>query len=253
MKKAKKEVSAVLVTLTEGIIKILKENVIGIYLTGSLSDGTFTPETSDIDLFVVFNKPLTDNHLQELASFHQQVENLHKNWTKRIECSYIPRDFLSSIQPPKTPRPYCNEGIFYPEAPYGNEWIINLYALYQSGITLKGLDFKKLIKPVDILEVRAACIRDLTEAWQPKIQNPDYLKSSHHQAYAVLTLCRIFYTLIFDDIVSKKYAAAWVKKEFSQQCKPMIETAENWRPGMEINLQEDIVAFFSLVVAASEL
>ena len=55
---------------------------------------------------------------------HLHIKRNKKKWAKRVECSYVSLDMLQEILPPKTPRPYIGEGIFYFEAPYGNEWII---------------------------------------------------------------------------------------------------------------------------------
>ena len=52
------------------IIALLGDNIIGIYLFGSLSYDDFNPRRSDIDLSVVLRKPL-------LAEEGEQVNNLH--------------------------------------------------------------------------------------------------------------------------------------------------------------------------------
>jgi len=179
---------------------------------------------------------------------HHQVERDNKKWAKRIECSYIPLDMLQSIQPPKTPRPYIGEGIFYTEAPYGNEWIINQYLLYKHGLSLMGPDFKTLVKPIDIEDVREACMKDLFEEWQPKMTDPTYLNNSHYQSYVVLNMCRILYTVTCHSTASKKASAAWVKNEFGPQWNHLIQTAESWLYGKEMNLKEETVEFIQFVV-----
>ena len=165
------DVNKVLHSLTQGIREILRDNLIGVYLMGSLTYEAFNPDNSDIDLVVIITNPAESKQLEELKQMHLQVEAIHTTWAKRIECSYVPREMLANIDPPKTPRPYFGEGIFYPEAPYGNEWIINQYLLYTYGMALKGPEFKTLIQPVDIRDVQAACIRDLFQKWKPKMHD----------------------------------------------------------------------------------
>ncbi len=246
--KPKNDVNEVLHALKEGAIRILGKNLVGFYLTGSLSYGDFNPKSSDIDLLTVLNKPASQEALQALKQLHLQVEENHKKWAKRIECSYIPLDMLHSVQTPETARPYIGEGIFYAEAPYGNEWIINQYLLYKHGIPLIGPDFKTLVKPIDILDVREACIRDLFEEWQPKMNDPTFLNNSHYQSYIVLNLCRILYTVICHSTASKKACAAWVKSEFGPDWDNLIQTAENWHYGIEMNLQKETIEFIKFVV-----
>lgn len=242
------DVKEILHSLTEGIVRILGEAVEGIYLTGSLSYGDFNPKSSDIDLLVVLNKPSSKDELEALELLHAMVEKNHSKWAKRIECSYVTRDMLQCIEPPKTPRPYLNEGIFYPEAPYGNEWTINQYLLYQHGISLMGPDFKTLVAPIGISDVREACIRDLFEEWEPKIQDSSYLKDAHYQSYVVLTLCRILYTAVCGSMASKKVSASWVKSEFGPRWNNLIQTAEDWRYGEKMNSQEETIVFIKFVV-----
>ena len=44
---------------------ILKNNLVGIYLHGSLAMGCFNPHRSDIDLIIVVNEPLSDSVKKE--------------------------------------------------------------------------------------------------------------------------------------------------------------------------------------------
>ena len=243
-----KEINEVLRSLTAGMSHILGENLVGVYLTGSLSYGDFNSENSDIDLLVLIRNPVSQKKLEALKQMHLHVERDHEKWEKRIECSYISLEMLPSILPPKTPRPYIGEGIFYPEAPYGNEWTINQYLLYKHGVSLLGPDFKTLVKPISIEDVREACIRDLFEEWEPKINDPEWLNNGHYQSYVVLNLCRILYTVMCHATATKKTSASWVKREFFPQWNNLIQTAEDWHYGKEMNLKEETIEFIQFVV-----
>lgn len=242
------DIDKVLNSLTQEMAEILGDNLVGVYLMGSLSYGDFNPDNSDIDLVAIVNEPLLPEHLESLKSMHLQVEATHEIWVKRIECSYVPQGMLQNIQPPKNPRPYFGEGIFYPEAPYGNEWIINQYLLYKHGISLVGPEFKTLVKPIEIEDVREACIRDLFEEWEPKMSDREWLSNSHYQSYIVLNLCRILYTVRCHETATKKASAAWVKREFGPRWNNLIETAENWDYGKEMTLQEEAIEFIKFVI-----
>ena len=41
--------------------RILRDNLIGVYLHGSLVMGCFNPQKSDIDLIIVIDKPISDS------------------------------------------------------------------------------------------------------------------------------------------------------------------------------------------------
>lgn len=116
------------------------------------------------------------------------------------------------------------------------------------GIPLLGPDFKILVKPIDIEDVRAACIRDLFEEWEPKIHDPEWLNNSHYQSYIILNLCRILYTVMHHVTATKKVAASWVKREFAPEWSPLVQTAEDWHYGKEMNLKEQTIEFIQFVV-----
>ena len=176
------------------------------------------------------------------------AEKLYEKWGSRLECSYTPIDLFKNISPPKEPRPYYGNGFFYEEAPYGNEWIINNYLLYHYAIPLFGPDFKELTGPIKIEEVQKACIRDLFVEWIPKINNFAYLNNSHYQSYLILNLCRILYTVLHKPTGSKKTSAEWVKQELDPQWKNLIESAERWQYGKEMDQPVLTIEFIKFAV-----
>lgn len=241
------DINKVLHTLQTGILSIFGKKLVGFYLTGSLSYGDFNPDSSDLDLLVVLNKPATKEEVDLIKQLHVQVEKENEKWSNRIECSYIPKDMLENIQPPKIPRPYYGEGILYPEAHFGNEWIINNYFIYNHGITLLGPNFKTLLKSINIMDVQKACIRDLFKEWEPKIADDSYLNNSHYQSYLVLNLCRILYTVLQADAASKNVSAEWVKNKYPQW-KNLIETAGQWHYGIEMKLNDQTKKFIKFTI-----
>lgn len=242
------DINDVLYFLSGGVRNIFGDNLVGFYLTGSLSYGDFNEGRSDIDLAVVLKEPAPREKIEAVKKLHLDAGQKYGKWSHRIECSYIPLDMLPNILPPKNPRPYFGGGIFYPEADYGNEWIINQYFLYKYGIALIGPDFKILVGPIKIIDVKEACMRDLFKEWEPKITDSVYLADSHQQSYVVLNLCRILYTVIRDDAVSKKVAASWVKKEYPQW-KELIGLSERWHYGIKMERQKEVIEFIKFVVA----
>ena len=99
-------------------------NIIGIYLFGSLTYGGFDENSSDIDLVVITKTLLNKVELEDIKNIHKKLDAINTKWAKRFEVSYTPVDMLSEKNIPILPRPYYN-AIFYDEATYGNEWLIN--------------------------------------------------------------------------------------------------------------------------------
>jgi hypothetical protein len=67
------DVNAILIFFVEGVLSIFKENLTGIYLTGSLSYQAFEYKTSDIDLTVILQNPVSAHELEAIRRFHIQV------------------------------------------------------------------------------------------------------------------------------------------------------------------------------------
>lgn len=244
------DINEILLSFVEGIMGILTDNICGIFLTGSLSYGDFNENSSDIDITVILKNPATSDDLIRIKEFHSQLEKDHEKWAKRLECSYFPSKMLANILPPVEPRPwYCGfESRLYEKAPFGNEWIINNYLLYNYSIPLLGPDFKELTSPIKIEEVQKACIRDLFVEWKPKINNFTYLNNSHFQAYLILNLCRILYTVLNKATGSKKTSAEWVKQVLDPQWKDLIDLAERWQYGKEMNEDEKTIKFIRFAI-----
>ncbi len=244
-----KDINEILKFFTSGAIFIFKKNLIGTYLTGSLSYGAFHYDRSDIDLTVILNNPISLVELEAIKNFHKQIETKFNKWAKRLECTYTPIEMLPSILPPKIPRPWYwgGDGFLYEEALYGNEWIINNYLLYNYAIPLIGPDFKELTGPIDIEEVQKACVRDLFTEWEPKITKKNWLDDSHNESYFILNLCRILYTVICKSAGSKDAATSWVKSKYGAWA-DLINSADQWHEGIKLNVREKTIEFLGFVI-----
>ena len=242
-----KEINMLIDEFKMKIVQTLDQNLVGLYLTGSLSYDDFVLGRSDLDFQVVVKLPLSPTEIIEVEKLHRYIEDTNPTWSKRIECSYTPQSMLSHILPPTDPRPWWGAGIMYPKAPYGNEWIINQYQLYDHALALIGPDFKSLTNPISIQDVQKACVRDLFQEWKPKIQYLDNL-DSHNRSYIVLNLCRILYTVSQSAVSSKNVSAAWVKTTFPQW-KDLVETAERWVYDTEMSHHEETKEFIRFVVS----
>ncbi len=245
------DVDEVLRLLSTELRRILGNKLVALYLTGSLSYGDFDYGSSDIDFLAVLTRALTQRQLEAVKEMHQHIAEQVPYWAKRLEGSYIPQKWLSSIERPPGKRPYVNAGMVA-MFPYGNEWLVNLYVLHQRGIPLVGQEPRALIPPIDIRAVREASRQNLLEEWAPKTKEPEPFKdpdydSSHLQAYAILTMCRILHRAKVDLVASKREASAWAKRKF-KQWGGLIEEAENWKHGTKLDKQEEIRAFIQFVV-----
>jgi hypothetical protein len=242
------DINAVLDNLTRETRDILRDNLVGLYLTGSLSYGDFNRDSSDIDLVAIVQRPVSAEALFQLQAMHRRIETQHPVWAARVEASYTPQSMMANVLPPAEPRPYYGEATFYPAAQYGNEWIINNYWLCNASIPLAGAGFKTLLPNVEMADVQKASLRDLFREWEPKLREPAWLDNPHYQSYLVVNLCRILYTVMQGKLGSKKVSAAWVKSAYPQW-QPLIEAAEAWGYGAELHNEAETLDFLRFVIA----
>jgi|SRR3989344_1005503 len=247
-----KDINEILQILKENLVITLRDNLVGLYLTGSLTYGDFNRGSSDIDFLVVMNNPISSEQLKKITKMHEDIGKRYPEWQKRIEGSYITKRMLSNTESPKESRPYVNAGKIW-NFVYGNEWIINLDVLYKCGVAIYGPNPKELIKPVDIADVRAASKRNLLDEWQPKLNDPksfeaeDY-DASHLQAYAILTMCRILHRAFNENVASKRVASEWAIKTYGKPWSDLIEKAESWKHGIDMNTKKETLEFIEFTI-----
>ncbi len=244
------DVDAIVRSFTEGVISTLQGNLVGVYLTGSLSYEAFTYGSSDIDITVIVERPVSGIELESIQLLHSDLETKFEKWARRLECSYTPAEMLTSVMPPRAPRPWYwgDDGKLYASAPFGNEWIINNYHLYNYSIPLFGPSFRELAEPIDIEEVRKACVRDLLQEWVPKKSNQAWFKDSHHEAYFVVNLCRVLHTVICSLAGSKEMATTWAMEYCGERWRTLICIARRWHYGVELAIRGEALDFLDFVV-----
>jgi predicted nucleotidyltransferase len=243
------DVNAVLTQLSAGLTGLLGEQLLGVYLTGSLTYGDFDPGSSDIDFLAVLDEELTGEQLDAIVDLHKRIGDAVPRWVKRLEGSYITKAMLATKDRPEQARPYINAGEIH-HYRYGNEWTINLYALQRSGVALVGPAPNEIFPHVDFEDVCAASRQDLIDEWLPKTADPDAFQrtgydSDHLRAYAALTLCRILHRAKHDGIASKRVASRWVKETYGEPWRSLVEQAENWRHGKTVASDQEVKDFIA--------
>jgi streptomycin 3"-adenylyltransferase len=89
---------------------LLGDNLVGVYLHGSLAIGSFNPDASDVDFLVVTKNKLTPEKRREIAQCMLRLS--HRAPRKGLEMSVITQEALRDF---KHPTPY--------EFHFSNEWI----------------------------------------------------------------------------------------------------------------------------------
>jgi hypothetical protein len=97
--------------------------------------------------------------------------------------------------------------------------------LRERGITLFGPSPQTLIDPVSPAQLRQA-MRPMLFQWAAGLlANPSTMNSRGYQSYAVLTICRMLYTLANGAVASKPSAASWAQQRLDARWSGLIERA----------------------------
>ena len=245
------EVNTVLNALLLQVQAILKQQFIGLYLYRSLATGDFNLKTSDIDFLVVTSENIPTKIVPKLETMHMQLISKFK-WAIKLEGAYIPKHAIRYFGYDALPRPNINEGNFY-LATEGNDWIIQRHIIREQGVVLAGPSPKILIDPVEPEAIRGAVLAYFNEWWLPMLNKPDErLHSSEYQAYAIVSMCRVLYTLHHCTVASKPISARWVQNKFGEDWAKLIEEGLKWQPNIEIYRLNEVMDLIRFVDSSSK-
>ena len=218
-------INALLADLLTRIHSILGEKLVGLYLYGSLVWGDFDNDTSDIDLLAALSTDLDKQEFHALHAMHTDIAHIYAAWDGRIEVQYFSLYGLQTFKSQATSMANISPGEPFHLIQSGKEWLMNWYFVRENGVILHGPDPKTIIAPISKEEFIVAT-QDYAKTWRERIK--DTKPSRPSQAYAILTVCRAFYTSKKGEQVSKKQAALWAEKELPEWSS-LIQNALLWR------------------------
>lgn len=238
------EINEMLAQLVLGILRVLDQDVVGVYVHGSLALGDFNRETSDVDFLVATRTELSAEKLPALEQMHAELRDQGFKWACNMEGSYISQKLLKRYDPERCWHPALRcDGSFGVDG-HGSDWIIQRAILREYGLTLHGPAPDILIDPVAPAELKKAAQAILTEWWSPLFKDASRLNSSEYQAYAILTMCRCLYTIEEGLVASKPAAAQWVlDTSHGSKWELLIRQALAWRNGDGLNAIDQTLAF----------
>jgi len=160
---------------------------------------------------------------------------------ERMEGGYFSRQSIRRYDPADAQHPALHVGRDFSMDGFGRDWMIQSYTLREQGLILYGDAPDTLIDPISADDLRSATLETLDSWWKPMITNPFRLEDSEYQAYAVLTMCRMAYTLQHGIVVSKPFAANWAKTNLDSRWHNLINEAVNWRLGTSMDRRDEVV------------
>jgi predicted nucleotidyltransferase len=230
------ELREVLRVFADEIAAELGENLVGIYLVGSLASGDFDAD-SDVDFLVVTNTELTEANMKSLQEIQVRIHDMECYPAKHLEGSYISIADLndSSIVGQKELYYFDNGSTEYETSTHDNQWHVR-WILRERGIALVGPTPELLLQAVPLNELHnemKMAMLQVKQLFEDEMDRPlSFFNSRFGQSFVVLTYCRMLQTLHTGTVQSKKAAVKWAKQIVAPKWIAVIEQAWQEREGV---------------------
>jgi len=228
------EVHELLALLKQGIQTTLGESLVGLYLDGSLARGGFD-SASDIDFVAVTESELSPEQFQALHDLHMALGQQPHRLALDIEGFYVSREAVRRYNPRHARFANLERGPgeqlkWVDQDQY---WDVHRSVLREYGRALLGPPPASLIDPISPDGLRRTMGSAIEEWGGYVLGRPQLVSQPGYQPYAVLTICRMLYTLNQGEIAAKKEAAAWALESLPARWQPLITQAlhDRLQPG----------------------
>jgi streptomycin 3"-adenylyltransferase len=224
------EVRAQVNRLTENFKTRLAENLIGIYLHGSLATDCFNPLRSDIDLLVVTHRGMSLKIKREIAESLLEISRR----PSPFEISFLRREDLSVWRHPTPFDFHYSEdwrAKFERDLAGGNwktwndvqnfddDLAAHITVTNQRGLCLDGSPVSEVFPVVPTEDFVDSILGDIQSA------NFGFDAILQFPVYVVLNVCRTFAYLQTGRVMSKAEGGVWGLKNFPARFRDLIEAA----------------------------
>lgn len=216
------DTSLILQQLTHLFHEELKENLVGVYLHGSLAMGCFNPKKSDIDLLVIVKDKLDVATKKRIARKLVGIDRALLN-EGGIELSIVLETYVTDFIYPtpfelhysklyretyKVDEDYVCEGMEDPDL------AAHIFVTYHRGVTLYGKPIRETFRPIDRQYYVRSIMYDLEDTVNGIIHSP---------VYYVLNICRAWYFLEEGAVASKQEGGEWAKNKLPKTYKAIVQ------------------------------
>ena len=225
------EVDRAVERLRDGVAEAIGDELVGLYLHGSLALGDFFPPASDVDFHVATAGALGEPDLGRLRALHAGFK-AEGGWVARLEGVYLPAAALRRPDPDGGRCPTVGSDWDFTLGRPGPTWVLDRWVTREHGVVVAGPDPRELIDPIGPAELRAAVLASMLGDWAGRLEpgaDLAWLRPRNYQAFAVLTMCRDLYVLEHGVVVSKPAAAGWASRRLGRPWPALVERALGWR------------------------
>lgn len=235
------DIRPLVVTFRDGVESALADNLIGLYLLGSVAFEHGGKHAGDIDFYVVTRREVNKAERDDLAALHRHLARTFDRGDD-LDGLYLTLRQVRNRNPPR--------GIGFFADGRSRRHREGTWALHRAHlrrracVPLAGPDPRTLFVAVSGSEIVHELNRELRLLCHSLERYP---------AYATLNLCRLVYTWrAGNPVVSKLEAATWARRHLPNEWRPLISAAvrvyRGRRTGSDVRLLgRDVPGFFEFV------
>lgn len=196
--------------LKEGYISILGNNLVGIYIHGSVAMGCYNPEKSDVDFLVIVKDKMSVDTKKKIICLLLELSDKYP--VKGLEMSIILQSVIDNFVHP-TPfelhysngwkKDYEEDKADYSKEDEDRDLAAHITVTINRGFCLYGKKIKEAFKPIPEKYYIDSLMYDLENIKNNILENP---------VYNILNLCRILQYLKTKKVASKLEGGNWALK-----------------------------------------
>ncbi len=202
--------------LAELLDREFGDELLGLYLFGSLPAGGFVEDRSDIDLLAVLERDVDEERLTRLERMHAGFASKHPGWVERVEVGYLSRRVLQTL----AGTPEGTIAVISPGEPLNRkeiewDWVLNWRGACTRGEVIRGPQPLELGPEISTEAFRRA-VREQLQAWPEHARRPELAYVPVAQGYTVVTVCRALHALETGEQATKEAAAEWAAARYPE-------------------------------------
>jgi len=203
-KKTPRSIGKTLRDLFSDVQSVVHDNLVGLYLYGSLAMGCYNPRSSDIDIVIVVKRRLLQGQRKKIIGYLKEVSSKKK----RIELSIVCEDVI------KNPRYSIMVDLHFEywgdifENKGDKEILSNLYTTRERGFCVWGAPIENVFSEIPARYHLRSVMEDIQHAREYLHEKP---KRSGYDVpvYWILGACRILAFIREERILSKLEGGYW--------------------------------------------
>ncbi|MBS4177460.1 aminoglycoside adenylyltransferase domain-containing protein [Lederbergia citrea] len=217
------DIEAYIKKIVKVFVEEINDDLVGVYLHGSLAMGCFNPNRSDVDILVVVTEELPINIKKSIIN---KLLKLTKGKRNQLEMSIILERYVKDFV---YPTPF-ELHYFHPQYLQDENFICggegsadpdlagHMMVTYHRGVTLVGRNIKDVFLPIEKRFYLDSIINDIKDAPQEIKGNPIYF---------ALNLCRVMQFLKEEKVSSKREGGEWGKSQLPEGYKEIVSQCLN--------------------------